>query len=390
METVTVVVWLFFILVAVLIWIFAIPISTWIVGMKILFFSPKKGSVVAKTKNNRVIGYYGNTYDEEKFVVEGTGKIKSIYLLDENQKPTTEYEPEYVRQLEELENSILWQWLGVRWLGMNSLFTYQFSENITAESIYLKNVFELEIPNLLTKEQTEVTLLVSFSLLTTDAGKSLNYKDGLWKKYVEDAIKSTCREFVGDTSYEDISPEAVEHSISEQAPLAPKDETKGQEEKNLGLLKRIMVLNKTGVGNIGLPDEVGQMIVSFRLKQVKIKSELVTAGEAPKIAKKNAEAANEKAIGEAKAIKEKAAAEVIAITTTGAAKNAVLREKTGIAGQEKAANMEIAEVLANAILHTKMQAISFGSEGIPFILSGVEKPPKENEGAESKKKKREK
>ncbi len=401
-------------------WFFGVPISVWLVGRKLLFFSPKKGSMVAVVRNNDVIGYYGNIRDDRKYVKEKTGEVKNTFLELETtdrkgEKCICEYDdPVWEVMEKELEGNILYQWLGVYWLGMNDLLTYQFTKasepgvtpvvkKVEAESIYLKNLRDDWVfTGLVSRDGVKVEFKVTVILETVNAALSLNYRDGAWMTKVKKAIESACREFCGQTTFEEIIQVKVEgENLSKVTPSKKEmdrlhDEAiKVAEEGNttgVKLLSCVMALNTSDAGNPGLPDTVGQKILSFHVTEVfvdeKYRKLLLAQKEANvELIKvdQQAKAMVKKAEAEASSMTAKAVAEAGAVASVGKAKNDVLRETAGIVHPDRAADIEIAEEISNALRYTSLQALSFGGQGIPFILSGEKSKKEKKEDVEEKK-----
>ncbi len=364
-----------------------------------LFFSPKKGRIVARVRGGRIIEYFGNIFDQHKYAVKETGEIKDILL---NAKSEEIGPDEYLSKVkDELKNSLSWQWLGVLWLGMDSLFKYMFSKDIEAESVYLKNIRHLTVSDLRTSEMSKVGLDIIYDLETTHAGKSLNYEGGSWITKIEAAITGTCKEYASLISYNDMAQEQIEYGtaritdekidpaeeLKAEEMLSPKEkEMSDEREKKIDntLLGRIASLNKERKGNAGLPESVGQRIIGFHVVGIKVESKMEELSQKTINAKKEAEVINIKAEGDAKALKASSEAEANAIKAVGDARNKVLKETAGIVTAERAADIEIAERMAEAFKKTKMQALSFGNGGVPFILNGKETPAPEEKNKKGK------
>lgn len=403
-----------------LITIFAVPITSHLAREKIFLFAPKKGSIVAVVLGERIVAYYANLEDQGKFVIQGSGVPKDI--------KGAQGDKDYILYLKTQENSFLWQHFGVMWLGFKRLFNYNISEGVVAESIYFKNFKTLEVKDCLTLEKAKVSFKIAFDLETVNAGLSLNYKDGAWLKKVEATIISAFREYISHISYADIPLEQVEHSlinrkskketadeILKAESMLTQDEKlmcekrERDEEFHNQLLQRIIDLNNSHFGNPGLPEALGQKIGSFHITEVILSKEMMDISQKPVIAAREAEALKLKTEGEAVATIKKAEAaakktiidaeadakktvaeaqakatstvleadaNAKAVAAVGNARNTVLEKTITLVPGERAADIEVAEKMSEALKTTSVQAISFGNGSVPFILNGQKKETK--------------
>jgi hypothetical protein len=374
----------------VIVFIFAKPIAAEMAERKILFFSPRKARIVAKMRSNAKIGYYGGDM-EDKFVDEKTGELKDKFIYVEKEEKngkkvkkilvkTDEFVPEYAKMRMKRKSSLLYTWLGVFWLGFDRLFTYWFSKDVQAESVYLKNVVTLKIYKILTKEMAEVDLEVVFDLETVNAALSLNYENGAWMQKIMAAIESAVRETFAQLTYVEVVAGKVELS------------KKGSKKDTFKLLENILSLNDSEAGNTGLIEAVGQMITGFHVTALSVEEEIEKISKAPAIAEGQKKASIIESEGKSTAIKNVGLATAEAITAEGNARIAIVKELVNLVGKDNAANMEIedtrkessvdtAEKLAHGLEKTNASAVSFGGEmGFMNNITKKEKKAVANEG----------
>jgi len=372
MGTVIVVV---FVLLWIVLFVFAKPIAAYMADKKILFFSPKKGKIVARKRAGRIIGYYANIEDTGKFIIKETGEIRSIRKWDDDKrKRSNKIDPLYPAIKKIQEDSLLWHWLGVFWLGMDSLFSYWFAPNVKAESIFLKNVFPIDIPPCPTKDMGWLSFKGALlTLRTTHAGLSLNYKDGEWRVVAEEAVRSAVRDYIAKLPMEEMLQEQIEGKSK--------------------LLPYLKKLNKDVGGNLGLPRTIGQYVDAFNIPQEQINAEMEKLMLAKTTELKKGEALVIKAGKEKEAAILRAEGEAKATTKTGNSINNVMRTLADIVGKDNAARILVTQTAGAALKETGVTALSVGGTGeIPFILNGAnstkkdkpagDAPPEKEEGKE--------
>jgi len=323
-----------------------------------LFTTVKKGKMIAIKIAGKIIGYYGNLFDQDKHVDRKTGKV-----LDGKDS--------------ELENSFLWQEFGSIWMGFGgSIYQYPFEKmdmldgtiqkiKTTASSIFLKNRFIVLVDDAETKEMVAIKLVAQLITETVHAGLSLNYDN--WISVVESQVKSACRDFIATQGIREVTKEKLE----------------GDGE----LFKYVMALNGN-VGNPGLPEQIGQEIIGFSVISLEI------ADEDVKNALQSGEIATEKmkgkvidAEGDAKVIEtiaianlEKAKKEAEGIEAIGNARNKILKETTKLVYKKGAERLEETRAMAEAIGKLQvLKALSLGTGNIPVILGDSEEKDQKEE-----------
>jgi len=294
-------------------------IITRMAEQKNFFVTVKMGRIVAIKRAGRIVRYIGNLLGTGFHINEETGKR----------------EPGEAKI-----TSLLWFLFGVRWLGLDEVYTYNFeileidnggNEKITpatAESIYSTGSYLVTIDHAETSEGIPIKLVARFNLDTIDAGKSLKFPN--WLIIVKDPIKSAMRDFVGSNKIANILKTKYE---------GEPEKTTDINDKQLELLKLILNLNNDE-GNINLVELVGQHIRSFHITQIIIQDERYKERiQAPANAEKDAtvmiitaNAIANKRVIEATAELTASQKEAEGITAIGEANNAVLEGRVKALG----------------------------------------------------------
>lgn len=293
--------------------------------MKVLFFSVGKDRIVATTRSRKITGYFGNLNDHNVHVNRENGEV----------------EPG-----KEDQDSFLWEYFGVRWLGFDKIHNYPFdlttidkdgvvtTTKPTAESIYYKGSYFLMVVDVETREGTKITLKMRVNTLTQNAGKSLGYKD--WLVIVTDAVKSACRDFIGNTSIRNV--------------LTLKNEGDPLMMGHSDFIKHIINLNTGTSGNMGLIERVGQEITSVNVMSVEINDPAI-------LAVLNAESvAEERGKG---LVREAEKAKAVTILASEAEKTKVMNEADAklYAKQKEADGQQAIGQAENVVIEGRVKAV---------------------------------
>ena len=318
------------------------------------FTTVKKGKIKAIKIAGKIVGYFGNLFDQNKCAKRDTGKI--IEGKDND-----------------LENSFLWKHFGVIWMGFGgSVYTYPFEKmdiidgkivpiKTTASSIFLKNRFIVTVDDAETLEMIPIKLVAQLITETVDAGLSLNYDN--WINVIEGQVKSACRDFIALKDVRVITQEQLE--------------------KEGELFKCVMNLN-ANIGNKSLEEQIGQKIIGFSVISLEVTDKSVKdALQSKEIADEKQKGKIANAEGDAKVIEIDAEAKLKAkkkeaegITAIGEARNKVLKTTAEILNKKAAEKLEETRALAEGIKEFKGKALSFGGTGIPFIVADDAKEKK--------------
>lgn len=293
-----------------------------------LFTTVKKGKIKLVKVAGKVVGYYGNLFDQNKRAERLTGKILDGIDV-------------------ELQESFWWKYFGVIWIGFGgSVYEYPFEKmdmvngeiikiKTTACSIFIKNRFTISIYDAKTSEMIPMKLIAQVIVETKHAGLSLNFDN--WIQVAEAQVKSACRDFISTKKMRDV--------------------TKEQLEKGSELFKCVMDLNKSDSGNIGLKDQVGQEIIGFSVIHMEISDkQLNDAVQSEGVADEKMRGKVKDAMSDAEVIKIKAAVNLIAtekeadgIKAIGYAKNEVLKGTADLITPKGAEELEKTRALSDAI-----------------------------------------
>lgn len=277
-----------------------------------LVISMKQGRIKFRVRAGRIVQFLANLQGLKKNIDEETGIID-----DEDKQPNGN------------EKNWLWKRYGVRWIGLDSVFTFPIEKydlkggtkdelekkSETAESLFFRGSYLDSLPDAETMGGQKVTVIFRIGIETTHAGKTIQYKYFL--PLILDAVKSCLRDFVA-------SKEALElFQLQNEGKLSDKE--------NSGLVSLIFSLNNGTEGNPSLEESIGQRITSINVIQIKFDEETqklikrkndanITGDALIAEAKKRVEIAKEegqekinRAAGEAEAIRLKGKAEADAI-----------------------------------------------------------------------------
>ncbi len=318
-----------------------------------LFTTVKKGKIKLVKVAGRVVGYYGNLSDQKKRANRSTGEI--VDLIDTD-----------------LEESFWWKYFGVIWIGFGaSVYEYPFEKmdevdgeikkiKTIAGSIFLKNRFIVSVEDVKTSDMFTVRLVIQLMVETKNAGLSLNYDN--WIHIIEAQVKSACRDFISTQKLRDVTKEQLE---------------KGEE-----LFKCVMSLNKSGAGNIGLKDQIGQEIIGFSMMRIDIlDKDVLGTMQSEGVATEKMKGKIKDAIGDARAVEIKAIGDLIAskkeadgIKAVGSARNEVLKVTADLITPKGAEELEKIRALSEGIKEHEGTLSLGGDKGI--ILGDDSRKPK--------------
>lgn len=313
------------------------------------FASPKKGRIIAVKIGEKIIGYFGNLFDQNRIVDRKTGEIIEV-----------DHEVN-----EDAVNGSLWSHFGVIWVGFGSaVHKYMFESTkgpIEANSIYLENQLQFKIEDLEDKDKVRINVEVQVLIETAHAGLSLNYPN--WVAVVKNQIISAVRAYVANHK------DGVDGVFREMT------------EKKSDLFDLILGLNIESADNPSIQNTVGQKILDFSMMSVDFTADFKAAMEAKKRAEEARKAALEASSAEADRIKMVAEAELFAsekkaegIKKVGEAQNSVLEKTAKVLTKKGAEELEKSRALADAIKgNGGLKALSIGSGQVPFLISDDDK-----------------
>jgi hypothetical protein len=232
----------------------------------------KLGRIKFRVRGLNIVQYFANTKGLGKHIDEKTGDM-------------LEGEESF---WEGNASSFLWRFYGVRWIGLDSIYTFPIEKyNLkgdvnselekvteTAESLYFNGSYLDKTVDAEAKGGLKVTLTYRVGIETVHAGKTIQFRFFLPR--VLDPIKAGTRDFVA-------SKEAMEL-------IAAQYEGKLTSQDNSGFINLIQSLNDGAIGNPGIVETIGQKIVSINVLDIRIDPETQKLLEAKKNATLRGEA----------------------------------------------------------------------------------------------------
>ncbi len=303
----------------------------------IFFVTVREGEnivIMQSESANRFIGRNKGYWTDKD-----TGKI---YKIGESQGPKTGQPTDYILVKPEPESGqpvdILG--LGIYWAGwwpFAEKYTYPFARNKyikkedsteydvvqksdIADSDHFIESYPIVIDDGETKDKLPLKVMLLVAVQTVDLNLALfRNKSPGWLANLTAAVKSAARDFIADTPFDEFNNLKAESKRSKDKSLP---DSKGKSEFQIAIL----LLNDSDVGNPGLPEAIGKVILSMNFISYEmglLKTDAQKAASTEYFAHRSAEKLKIETKGRADA-SEDAARE---ITNLGDANNKVLMDK---------------------------------------------------------------
>lgn len=308
----------------------------------ILFTTIKKGRIKCIVVGEKIKGYYCNLEDLGVSIKRKTGEIINSHAD------------------REMENSILWNYFGVIWIGFGAHplsynFTKDDGEKIRTENIWYKNQTIITLKDVECEGVVRLNLKVQIIIQTENAGYSLNYED--WITAAKNQIATEIRLYVSEKNAKEIFQQKSENDSD-------------LKKRIIGIYGKDVPLEK----NI-LRESFGQIVVNVNLIEVDFSSDFKSAMEAERRAEEERKAGMKNVQLKADEIREIAKAQLEAaekkaegIKKLGDAENYVDENKAKILGKSGATSSRQAEKTKEAVENFKGNVLSINSGNIPVVV----------------------